>query len=235
MRALSIVLALMFVSAATAVAADVNATMPATTGTGAAVCPAPCPAPCPAVAAPCPAPCPSVCAAGPTSCSGNGPCLVCDGSGHVLLNYDQAIDLYADGHDWLDVAIAVNVARYTGYPIREVLTQLKSLGTWQQTLLYFDVSERYAYNVADYPFPRRSIYSDGVDAQHNTAIAKYQRPGTWPTCARGNPPCPGGIGSPVTVVPVPCPNPCGTGPVCPNPPAAVPCPCPTTAPSPCAK
>lgn len=227
MRVLFIVLTLMLLSTATVLAGDVNATMPATTGTGAAVCPAPCPVP-----APCPAPCPSVCATGPSSGCANGPCVVCDGSGNVLLTYDQVVLLYADGHDWLDVAIAVNVMRYTGYPIREVLVQLKSLGTWQQTLLYLGVPENEAYNVADYPFVRRSIYSVGVDAAHLNAICKYQKPGTWPTCPRGNPPCPGGVGSPVTVVPVPCPSSCGAGPICPTQPAPVPYPS-GAAPMPC--
>lgn len=208
------------------------AVSPSTVQPAASTCPAPCPATCPEPAT-CPAPCPSVCATGPTSCCGNGPCLVCDGDGNLLLNYDQAMQLYVEGHDWLDVAIAINVTRYTGYPIRQVLTDLKSLGTWQQNLVYYGVPEDYAYNVADYPFPRRSIYSLSEDAKHVQMICKYQKPGTWPTCPRGNPVCPGGVGNPVNVVPVPCPNPCGTGPVCPAQPT-VPCPCPTTT-SPCEK
>lgn len=198
----------------------VMVTAPATTGAG-PMSPAPCPEPCPP---PCPPPCPSVCGAGPSTSCGNGPCIVCDGEGNVILNNDQAAQLYAGGNDWLDVAIATNIMRYTGYPIRQILSDLKSLGTWQQTLVYYGVTENYAYNVADYPFPRKSIYSVGEDAKHNEAIAKYQKPGTWPTCPRGNAPCPGGMGAGVTVVPVPCPNPCGTGPVCPNPPVPVPCP-----------
>lgn len=208
MRVLFIVLALMLGSAIGAPAADTSATPTAAPAAG----PAPCPAPCPVVE-----PCPSVCGAGPSSICGTGPCQVCDWSGNVLLNYAQVMDLYANGNDWLDVAIAANVARETGYPIREVLTQLKSLGTWQQTLLLFGVSEDTAYNVADYPFPRRSIYTVGVDAQHQNAICKYQKPGSWPTCPRAALVCPGGVGSPVTVVPVPCPDPCGAGPVCPTP------------------
>ncbi len=206
MRVLFIVLALMLGSAIGALAANTSAVPTAAPAAG----PAPCPAPCPVVE-------PRVCGTGPSSLCGTGPCQVCDWSGNVLLNYAQVMNLYANGNDWLDVAIAANVAREAGYPIREVLTQLKSLGTWQQTLLLFGVSEATAYNVADYPFPRTSIYTVGVDAQHQNAICKYQKPGTWPVCQRSAPVCPGGVGSPVTVVPVPCPDPCGSGPVCPTP------------------
>lgn len=211
-------------------------TYPAAVGTGttgSSCCPPPQTCPPAAVAPPPPAPpvCPSVCAAGPTSCCGNGPCNVCDGEGNIILTYDQVMRLYADGNDWLDVAIAVNITRWTGYPIRQVLSDLKSLGTWQQNIIYYGVPSNIAFNVADFPFARRSIYSVGEDAKHMQLICKYQKPGTWPTCSRGNPPCPGGVGAPITVVPVPCPNPCGTGPVCPSTPT-VPCPCPAT-PSPC--
>jgi hypothetical protein len=195
---------------------------PTTTGAG----PAPCPAPCPP--APCPAPCPTVCPAPTSTCCGNGPCQVCNGSGRVILTYDQVVELYSEGYDWLDVAIATRVAVITGYPIRQVLTDLKSFGTWQLTLSDYGVTQSQAFNVADYPFSRRSIYSEGVDSQHTQMIAKYQKPGTWPTCPRGNAPCPGGVGAGVQVVPVPCPSPCGNTPICPNPPAAVPCPCPPT-------
>jgi hypothetical protein len=198
-------------------------------------CPAPAPCPTPAGAgpttvcppAPCPAPCPTVCPPGPSSCCGTGPCQVCDSCGNVVLNYDQVMDLYAEGRDWLDVAIAARISMICGYPIKQILTDLKSFGTWQRTLPYYAVDASQAYNVADYPFPRRSIYSVGVDAQHMQMLAKYQKPGTWPVCRRGNPPCPGGVGAGVTVVPVPCPNPCGDQPVCPSPPAPIPCPTPS--------
>lgn len=208
MRVLFIVLALTLVGAASAMAADSTAVPSVAPAAG----PSPCPPPCPEVAT-----CPSVCGSGPASTCGTGPCVACDWSGNVMLTSAQAERLYNDGNDWLDVAIAVNVARETGYPLREVLTQLRSQGTWQQTLLLFGVSAEDAYNVADYPFVRTSIYTVGVDAQHQNAICKYQKPGTWPTCRLGNPPCPGGVGTPVTVVPVPCPDPCGTGPICPSP------------------
>jgi len=200
---------------------------PSSAGAGPSqTCPAPCPtATCPP--APCPAPCPSVCATGPSSCCGNGPCLICDGCGNVILNYDQVIDLYAEGNDWLDVAIAARISMLVGYPVRQILTDRRSLGTWQLTLAYYGVSPAQAYNVADYPFARRSIYSVGVDAKHMQMIAQYQKPGTWPCCPRGNPPCPGGVGAGVTVCPVPCPNPCGNQPVCPSPPAPIPCPTPS--------
>jgi len=198
-----------------------------------AVTPAPAPAPTPTGAgpatapAPCPAPCPTVCPPGPSSCCPNGPCQICDSCGNVVLNYDQVIDLYAQGYDWLDVAIAARIAMLTGYPVTQVLTDLKSLGTWQLTLAYYAVDAADAYNVADYPFPRRSIYSVGVDATHMQKLAKYQKPGTWPVCRRGNLPCPGGVGAGVTVCPVPCPNPAGDQPVCPSPPAPITCPTPS--------
>lgn len=201
-----------------------------------AVTPPPAPAPTPTGAgpttapAPCPAPCPSVCPTGPSSCCPNGPCQICDSCGNVILNYDQVIDLYAQGYDWLDVAIAARIAMLTGYPVTQILTDRKSLGTWQLTLAYYAVDAADAYNVADYPFPRRSIYSVGVDATHVQKLAKYQKPGTWPVCRRGNLPCPGGVGAGVTVCPVPCPSPAGSQPICPSPPAPITCPTPTSSP-----
>ena len=177
--------------------------------------------------APCPAPCPSVCPPGPSSCGGNGPCQICDSCGRVVLNYDQVFDLYSEGHDWLDVAVAARISMISGYPVRQVLTDLKSFGTWQLTLPYYAVTAAQAYNVADYPFPRRSTYSAGADAKHVQMLAKYQKPGTWPVCARGNAPSPGGVGAGVTVTPVPCPNPSGNQPICPNPPAPIPSPTPS--------
>lgn len=198
---------------------------PSPSSVGSGPCPAPCPAPCPTVCpSPCPAPCPSVCKSEPSSCCGNGPCQICDGCGRVVLNYDQVIDLYAAGYDWLDVAIAARISMISGYPVTQILTDLKGLGTWQLVLPIYAVYENQAYNVADYPFARRSIYSVGVDAKHMQMLAKYQKPGTWPCCPRGNPVCPGGVGAGVTVCPVPCPNPCGDQPVCPNPAAPIPCP-----------
>jgi len=160
---------------------------------------------------PSPAPSPTTSGAGPLTstvcppCS-NGPCLVCNSAGHVVLTYDQVIDLYAAGYDWLDVAIATNIAMYTGYPIRQVLTDLKGHGTWQLTLPYYGVSEAQAFNVADFPFPRRSIYSMGLDAENQQRIVRYQKPGTWPTCPKGSTPCPGGVGPPCPITPAPCPT-----------------------------
>lgn len=165
-------------------------------------CPAPCPAPyvCPPAGAGPVAPCPM-----PVI---GMPCVICDGSGHIMLTLDQANDLYASGNDWLNVAVAVNIARYTGYPIRQILTDLKSLNTWQQVIVYYGVTAKMAFNVADYPFPRRSIYSASVDNEHQRMIVQYQKTGVYPTCPPTScntcsPPL-----SPAQIVPVPCPNPC---------------------------
>lgn len=186
------------------------------------VCPSPCPAP---SVATCPAPtttplvsCPAPCPAPATYQTGAGPiaplpcppiampCVVCDGAGNIIMTLDRANDFYANGYDWLDVAVALNISRYTGYPMRQVLTDMKSLGTWQNVIAYYGVPANVAYNVADYPFPRRSIYSASTDGQNQRMIAKYQKVGVYPIC----PPKPSVScappGTPVTICPVPCPT-----------------------------
>lgn len=207
------------------------------------VCPTPCPpavavAPCPPVPCPapvttplveCPVPCPPV-GTGPVAPVAfavgtlGGPCVACDGSGNIIMTIDMVNDLYASGYDWLDVAVALNIRRYTGYPVRQVLSDMKSLGTWQNVLIYYGVPPDVAYNVADYPFPRRSIYSSAVDGSNMQRIARYQRAGVWnncppKACATCGPP-----GAPCPIVPVPCPTPTTTPGTTTMPPTTTPAP-----------
>lgn len=183
--------------------------VPATTGAG--PCPQPC-APCPAPAptcGPCDLPCPTpvMSGAGPgTLGTVNVPCFIYDYHGGIILNEDDAIHLYASGYDWLDVAVAANISRYIGIPIRQVLISLTGAGTWWNLIYDWGVPAEIAFNVADYPFPRRSIYSQSVEDANLRAIDKYQQAGLWPTCSTlCKPTC-------QPVCPQPCPTPC---PVCP--------------------
>ncbi len=182
------------------------------------VCPSPCPpvgagpaVVCPpAVTTPLePCPVPATVATGPmvpVYQAGllGGPCVICDQAGNIILTLDEANQLYASGYDWLDVAVATNIRRYTGYPIRQVLIDMKGLGTWNNVLIYYGVPADVAFNVADYPFPRRSIYSASVDAANQQTIARWQRAGVYNHCPPKACVCPP-PGTPVTVCPVPCP------------------------------
>lgn len=187
------------------------------------VCPSPCPAPvaeapCPApvavVVTPCPPPCPPT-GAGPIATlpcpvgTLGPPCLACDGQGNIIMTLDQANDLYASGYDWLDVAVALNIRRWTGYPVKQVLIDMKSQRTWQNLIVYYGVPPDIAFNVADYPFPRRTIYSASADANHQRLIAKYQRVGCNNNCPPKACVCPP-LAHPVSIVPVPCPAPSET-------------------------
>ncbi len=194
------------------------------------VCPSPCPTGAgPAVVCPPatttplqPCPVPATVATGPIApmppCpvgTLGGPCVMCDGSGNIILTLDEVNQLYASGYDWLDVAVAANIRRYTGYPIRQVLIDLKSQGTWNNTLIYYGVPADVAFNVADYPFPRRSIYSASADASNQRVISRWQKAGVYNNCPPRACVC-APPGTPVDIVPVPCPpattTPAGTTP-----------------------
>lgn len=178
-------------------------------------CPAPCPAPVTTPLAPCPVPCPAPapCAAGPVAPAPcpvgqlGPPCVVCDGAGNIIMTLDQANDLYASGYDWLDVAVALNIRRWTGYPVKQVLIDLKSQRTWQNTIIYYGVPADVAYNVCGYPFPRRTIYGASADGEHQRMIARYQKAGAYPVCPPKACVCPPAACGPVSICPVPCPCP----------------------------
>gem|GEM_PF-1006514 len=112
----------------------------------------------------------------------NLPCAIYDIRGRIILSQDQALNYYANGYDWLDVAVAANIARYTGMPIFQVLTDMRGMGSWWNLIYEYSVPPSVAFNVADYPFPQNSIYSSKVAEANMKAIQKYQRAGVYPPC-----------------------------------------------------
>ena len=193
------------------------------------------------------------------SMAGAGPAVspvMYNNMGNVMLTQDQVNYLYRSGYDWLDVAIAANISRETGYPIQDVLMQMKTGSTWEGIAQYYGVPPEIALNVANYPFPCVSCKSQSAQADIMNRIQKYQKPlpmGTviapYQTCPQPCPPatpvspqpgtiCPSGAGpQPCPVCPQPCPKknnvcPKPSGCMCPS--GAGPAPCPVC-PAPCPK
>lgn len=137
--------------------------------------------------------------------AGAGPMVpgnIFDESGNIILTQSMAFQLYASGYDWMDVAIAANIARNSRVPIREVLTELNTGQTWPQIVSSYGMAPECAFNVCDYPFPRRSIFSASVEAANLRAIQ------AWQPCAQPCAPC---VPAPVCPPPCPAPAPCPTG------------------------
>ena len=182
------------------------------------------------------------------SMAGAGPAVspvIYDNRGNVLLTQDQVNYLYRSGYDWLDVAIAANISMSTGYPVQEVLMQMKTGNTWEGIAQYYGVPPEIALNVANYPFPRVSSKSQSSQADIMNRIQKYQKPygpmgGTITpsgmvcpgTCPQPFQPAVTGVGpAPCSVCPQPCPKvnnvcPQPTGCICPSGAGAGPAPCP---------
>lgn len=118
--------------------------------------------------------------------------IIYDKSGNVLLTQDEALRYYSMGNDWLNVAIAANIARETGYPIRQILMDLRSGPTWEQVALDYSVAPNRAFNVADYPFPHKTVYSQKMEEENMARIRQYQvssyGPGPTPISTPGSPP-----------------------------------------------
>lgn len=92
--------------------------------------------------------------AGPTT-----PVVMYDDNGNVLLTRDEVNQLYRRGFDWLDVAIAANISKQTGFPVSQILRMSRSKNTtWPILVFYFGADPCTAFDVACYPFERRSIY-----------------------------------------------------------------------------
>lgn len=112
-------------------------------------------------------------AAGPVCTSPVIPAMY-NRAGNVLLTQDEVFRYYAKGYDWTEVAIAANIARETGYPVDQVLRDMRSGMVWPQVAFYYGVSPNTAFDVCAYPFPRRSIYSASTEARNLQRIARYQ-------------------------------------------------------------
>jgi hypothetical protein len=95
-------------------------------------------------------------------------------AGNVMITQEEAIRYYAMGNDWINVAIAVNIARETGYPISNVLADLRSGQTWEMVALTYGVAPSKAFNISCYPFPQKSIYSVSIQEKNLQKLAQYQ-------------------------------------------------------------
>jgi len=109
---------------------------------------------------------------GPVTC----PMNVRDSSGNIIMTEDMADRWYRRGYDWLDVAVATNISLQTNIPVMEILIQLNAGHTWRDLAYYFGVCPEVAFNVCNWPFPRRTIYSQSISAKNMRMIEKYQNP-----------------------------------------------------------
>ena len=100
--------------------------------------------------------------------------VIFDMSGNPLLAEDQANTLYMMGNDWLDVAIATNMSKYSGIPITFFLSRIKSGASWANIVARIGVPPKLAFNVAGYPFTQHSIYSQSMQQRRMDMICKYQ-------------------------------------------------------------
>jgi len=143
-----------------------------------------------AITEPCPTRVPrlSCCAAsaaGPV-CTRPVPIVFYDRAGNPLLTEDEVNRYYARGNDWTTVAIAANIARETGYPMDQVMIDLRSGLTWEQVAVMYAVPPSRAFNLSTYPFPRKSIYSASTEAKNLKRIEYCQTT----ICVPAPPPCP---------------------------------------------
>lgn len=158
-----------------------------------------------------------------TPAMGAGPSVLAmpvmyDTQGNVILTADQANIYYNKGYDWIDIAIAANMQAYGGIPMDQTLLEVRSGTLWDSIIMKYGVAPEYAYNLTNYPFERKSIYSSSVEQSRLNRIQRYQ-------CTI---PCPGPC---PTICPPVCPTPVSTTPVCPPVTPAPVCPPVTPAPS----
>lgn len=158
----------------------------------------------------------AICGSGPMVC----PVAMYDLRGNVLLSFDMATNLYSRGYDWMDVAIAANVSKYSGIPLENPLERVRQGALWDNLLIRYGVAPCLAYNICDYPFPRTSVYSRAIQQARWNRIEQYQGPASSLTTGPcgvgvcgGSSPCP----QAQQPCPAPCPPPCPpvSTPVCP--------------------
>lgn len=130
----------------------------------------------------------------PQQVVGAGPCAayaMYNKTGNVLLTRAEAFRYYAMGYDWMDVALAANIAMETGYPIGHTLMDIRRGVLYEEIAVMQGVPYNVAFNFCCYPFPRQSIYSTGIQEKNMNKFARYQVAG----------PCTGASPSPMITVP----------------------------------
>ncbi|MCE5198821.1 MAG: hypothetical protein ABFD54_05265 [Armatimonadota bacterium] len=104
------------------------------------------------------------------------PVVMYDYNGNVLLTWDEVQRYYAQGYDWMDIAVAANISRESGYPISMALMDIQRGVTWRELAMRQAVPPSRAFNLSTFPFPRRSTYSDSAQEQRMQTIERYQVP-----------------------------------------------------------
>jgi len=102
------------------------------------------------------------------------PSVIYDMNGNVLLTEADVKTLYLMGNDWLDVAIAANVSKYSSIPITYLLSRIKSGALWSNIVARIGVPPKLAFNVACYPFGQCSIYSQSMQATRLKMVSDFQ-------------------------------------------------------------
>jgi hypothetical protein len=113
----------------------------------------------------------------PQQIIGAGPCAcyaMYNKTGNVLLTQAEAFRYYAMGYDWMDVALAANIAMETGYPIGHTLMDIRRGVLYEEIALTQGVPYNRAFNFTCYPFQRQSKYSPSVQEKNMNKFARYQ-------------------------------------------------------------
>jgi len=109
--------------------------------------------------------------------SGAGPVtssVMYNSKGNVLLTLDQVQRLYRQGYDWLDVAVAANMSDATDVPVQQFLRWIRQGSLWTTLATRYGVPYSFAFDVSNYPFPRRSIFSPELDQSRQVALQRWQ-------------------------------------------------------------
>lgn len=94
--------------------------------------------------------------------------------GNVLLTSDQVQRLYRQGYDWLDIAVAANMSDATDVPIEQFLRWIRQGSLWTTLATRYGVPYSFAFDVSNFPFPRRSIFPSELDQSRQLALQRWQ-------------------------------------------------------------
>jgi hypothetical protein len=123
----------------------------------------------------------------PQQTVGAGPCAcyaIYNKTGNVLLTRAEAFRYYAMGYDWMDVALATNIAMETGYPIGHTLMDIRRGVLYEEIAVMQGVPYNVAFNFTCYPFTRQSKYGASIQEKNMSKFARYQVAGECPGAGR---------------------------------------------------
>lgn len=104
------------------------------------------------------------------------PPVLYDTEGNPVLLQSDVNRYFRRGFDWLDIAIAANVSIYSRANMDTLLMRVRNGELWENIIAEYGVSPHLAFNVTNWPFERRTIYSPTIDRGRLERIQRYQQP-----------------------------------------------------------